>query len=225
MNCCRLGFRYTVVGSWDFVNFVSGPSDRPSSLSLDCHTYHILKYDFIGWNPLGVFFFFFFPKGLHRSCWLKALKTENLRHRGQCLSPFFIFSVASDLWNFWSGTLLVVQWWRPSALAARLRLDPWSGVAKSQKLLSWVLYRSHQVHLVQRRKQDRIVTFSRHSVSLCGLAKWMEKVWTFVWIIELLISDYEAQVNRGDYLSLILILCSWKGRDKRERIPNWQLVD
>jgi len=42
-------------------------------------------------------------------------------------------------------------------------------------------------------------------------------------IIELLISEYEAQVNRGDYLPFILILCSWKGEigGKESQIGNW----
>lgn len=76
MNCCRLGFRYTVVGSWDFVNFVStiGPSDRHFFLSLDYLYLHIMKYSFIeGGIPLGVFS----PRGFIVVAGLKAVKNRN----------------------------------------------------------------------------------------------------------------------------------------------------
>ena len=62
MNCCRLGFRYTVVGSWDVVNFVSAVGQVIGLLPFHwaIFTCHIMKYSFIEGGILWESFFLFF---------------------------------------------------------------------------------------------------------------------------------------------------------------------
>ena len=82
MGWASRGFRYAIVGSWDFLNFLSTVSlnDRPSFLSLGTtmllktpahvlfFTCYVMKYSLIQGGILWESFF----KGLPSSCWYKG---------------------------------------------------------------------------------------------------------------------------------------------------------
>ena len=96
MNCCRLGFRYTVVGSWDFVNFVSTVGQVIGLLPFHwvIFTCHIMKYSFI---EGGILWESFFLRGFLVVAGLKAVKNRKPKTQRSMPFSFFRFSVVSRM--------------------------------------------------------------------------------------------------------------------------------